>query len=78
MKNIILVFCGLLLLVTAKVFAQENTKIVLITLDGLRWQELFSGADPLLIANKEYVDDTTGLKSSKSMQTLRIAWIYSL
>ena len=38
-------------------------KIVLITLDGFRWQELFTGADPLLITNKTYVHDTTGLKS---------------
>jgi len=41
----------------------ENTKVVLITLDGLRWQELFSGADSLLITNKEYVNDTTDLKN---------------
>jgi len=31
-------------------------------MDGLRWQELFSGADSLLVANKAYVNDTTGLK----------------
>ncbi len=43
--------------------AQEgDTKVVLITLDGLRWQELFSGADPLLIGNKEYVNDIDDLK----------------
>lgn len=43
--------------------AQESEpKIVLITLDGFRWQELFSGADSLLVANKEYVHDTTDLK----------------
>lgn len=41
----------------------KTPNIVLITLDGFRWQELFSGADPLLIANKEYVHDTLGLKS---------------
>ncbi|MEX0273724.1 MAG: sulfatase-like hydrolase/transferase [Flavobacteriaceae bacterium] len=40
----------------------EASKVVLITLDGLRWQELFTGADSLLITNKEYVHDTTGLK----------------
>ncbi len=40
----------------------ENPKVVLITLDGLRWQELFSGADPLLVANTAYVRDTSGLK----------------
>jgi len=41
----------------------DNTKIILITMDGLRWQELFSGADPLLVTNKEYVHDTTDLKT---------------
>ncbi|MCL6266948.1 sulfatase-like hydrolase/transferase [Flagellimonas myxillae] len=48
------------------VFAQnsEPPKVVLITLDGFRWQELFTGADSLLIANKEYVHDTTQLKKS--------------
>jgi len=39
-----------------------KTKIVLITLDGFRWQELFTGADAKLIANKEYVEDTLDLK----------------
>jgi hypothetical protein len=47
--------------------AQEKTetkkpKVILITLDGLRWQELFTGADAKLIANKEYVEDTLELK----------------
>ena len=53
------------LFITSDVTAQEssNKKVVLITLDGLRWQELFSGADPLLVANTEYVSDTTGLKN---------------
>ena len=41
---------------------KENPKVVLITLDGLRWQELFTGADPLLVANTEYVKDTSRLK----------------
>lgn len=41
---------------------KDNTKVVLITLDGFRWQELFTGADASLISNKTYVHDTTGLK----------------
>ena len=40
----------------------EHPKVVLITLDGYRWQELFTGADPQLIANQVYVEDTMGLK----------------
>ena len=50
--------------VTVTLSAQQskNTKVVLITLDGLRWQELFTGADPLLVANEKYVKDSTKLK----------------
>ncbi len=64
MKNSFL-FLSMLLLACFKTQAQnEQTKVVLITLDGLRWQELFSGADPLLVTNTDYVGDTTLLKST--------------
>lgn len=42
--------------------ASEKEKVVLITLDGFRWQELFSGADSLLIGNEDYVSDASSLK----------------
>jgi Sulfatase len=42
--------------------ATEN--VILITLDGLRWQEVFSGADPVLIRTEAYVADTTDLIAS--------------
>ena len=42
---------------------KEDQKVILITLDGFRWQELFTGADPQLISNTDYVHDTTGLKT---------------
>lgn len=58
----ILINCALISGFSAKAQENDNPKVVLITLDGLRWQELFTGADPLLVANKEYVNDTTGLK----------------
>ncbi|MEO9894205.1 phosphoglyceromutase [Aurantibacter sp.] len=59
-----IMFTVFLMVTTFSLKAQQskNTKVVLITLDGLRWQELFTGADPLLVANKQYVHDTTGLK----------------
>ncbi|MFV8370011.1 phosphoglyceromutase [Flavobacterium sp. LB2R40] len=41
----------------------QKTKIVLITLDGLRWQELFTGADANLIENKDFVHDAAELKT---------------
>jgi hypothetical protein len=37
--------------------------VVLVTLDGLRWQEVFSGADKNLIDNTDFVADTDELKA---------------
>ena len=62
MKNIIVV---LLLLAATFSYAQPAYKtenVVLITLDGLRWQEVFTGADSLLVTNKTYVQDTAALE----------------
>lgn len=59
------VFLSLILLGwISNTFAQEKDgqKVILITLDGYRWQELFTGADPQLLANVNYVSDTTDLK----------------
>jgi hypothetical protein len=36
----------------------KTKKLFVITIDGFRWQELFTGADPRLVANAEYVRDT--------------------
>lgn len=41
----------------------DNTpKVVLVTLDGVRWQEVFSGIDSTLMVNEEYVKDRDELK----------------
>jgi len=37
--------------------------LFIITIDGFRWQEVFSGADPSLVANEEYVRDTSLMRS---------------
>ncbi len=42
--------------------ATEN--VFLITLDGLRWEELFGGADDSLIVDTQYVPDTALLKEA--------------
>lgn len=49
-------YCALLMSLLS--FSQSkisDQKVFLITLDGLRWQELFLGADSLLVKNKNYV-----------------------
>jgi hypothetical protein len=47
-------------------FAQQTAteNVFIITLDGLRWQELFGGADSVLVTNKDFVTDPLGLKNS--------------
>ncbi|PIE99945.1 MAG: phosphoglyceromutase [Maribacter sp.] len=63
MKNKLVITYLFLQLGLLGTYAQkDNTKVVLITLDGFRWQELFTGADPLLVTNKAYVHDTTKLR----------------
>ena len=41
----------------------KTENIFIITLDGFRWQELFTGADSLLLTDKTFVRDTAALKS---------------
>jgi len=61
MKKILFCFiCG----ITAQILSAQTTEnVFLITLDGLRWQELFTGADSALIDNKDYVHNVDELKS---------------
>lgn len=59
-----LILVCLLGLIPGLTLAQTKTEnLILITLDGMRWQEVFTGADSLLINNKEYVEDVTGLNN---------------
>ena len=74
MKHLILVALGALLLFSCTTpdgeqEQNDNQKLVLVTLDGFRWQELFSGADSLLVANKTYVENTTLLKNKYWRET---------
>ena len=44
----------------ARSYRTEN--VFLVTIDGLRWQELFGGADPALIEEPQFVKDPESLK----------------
>lgn len=54
----------LLLLISTLATAQDDQKVILITLDGLRWQELFGGADSVLINMEEIAGDVDMLKEA--------------
>jgi hypothetical protein len=45
------------------IFSQTSaTNIVIVTLDGMRWQEVFNGADSALLFNKDFTRDLEGTK----------------
>lgn len=47
--------------ITVNGVAQSKTEnIVIVTLDGMRWQEVFGGADSALLKNKKYTRDSSG------------------
>ncbi|MES2003487.1 MAG: phosphoglyceromutase [Bacteroidota bacterium] len=60
MKKILMVVLVLAFL-EGKTQAQTKTEnIVVVTLDGMRWQEVFGGADEQLLKNKKYTKDSAG------------------
>ena len=64
LKRTLYVICCLGTMAFGRAQEKNDTKVILITLDGFRWQELFTGADSLLVTNKNYVQDTDFLKKS--------------
>jgi hypothetical protein len=38
---------------------RSSRHLFVITIDGVRWQEIFKGADPQLLSNEDYVKDTS-------------------
>jgi hypothetical protein len=45
--------------------AQLKTEnIVIVTLDGMRWQEVYSGADSVILKNKKYTKDSSGTSNN--------------
>ncbi|HEX9509077.1 MAG TPA: hypothetical protein VF939_01245 [Puia sp.] len=59
MKFLLLPLLAVLLTFSDAVAQTKTRHLFIITIDGFRWQEIFSGADPSLIANENYVKDTT-------------------
>ncbi len=60
MKRLLILLLALLPL-TARAQTLQTENVILITFDGLRWQELFTGADSTLIREKKYVNDPDDL-----------------
>jgi hypothetical protein len=59
MKFILPSLAAVLFFISAAAQPAARTKhLFIITIDGFRWQEVFTGADPLLVGNPDYVHDT--------------------
>ncbi len=53
----------LLMSIGLSLFSQTNTKnLIIITLDGLRWQEVFGGIDTAIVNNKKFTTDADQVK----------------
>ena len=57
MKKLFVVFC---FLSSGFCFAQQQKteNLIIVTLDGLRWQEVFGGADPAIMVDKRFNRDS--------------------
>jgi hypothetical protein len=54
---LLIIFCAL------QTTAQQKTEnVIVITLDGFRWQEVFGGADSILINHDKFTEDKKGLQ----------------
>jgi hypothetical protein len=59
MKSKFCISCILYFTIVAQSFGQQKTEnVIVVTLDGMRWQEVFSGADSSLLNNKIYTRDS--------------------
>jgi hypothetical protein len=50
-------YCIFLLFAYVNLHAQNAENLVIVTLDGMRWQEVFAGADTALINNNRFTND---------------------
>ncbi|HEX8040424.1 MAG TPA: alkaline phosphatase family protein [Chryseosolibacter sp.] len=57
-NHLTIVACVCLFFSVFPLQAQQTQNIIIVTLDGYRWQELFQGADRSILRNGEYVKDT--------------------
>lgn len=58
----------ILVFVAGTLYAQKTENVILITLDGFRWQELFNGAEQRLIS-KDFVSDSASLAKTFWLDT---------
>ncbi len=59
-----LLYSLVMLAVLASCGGDNDPRLVIITFDGLRWQEVFDGADSVLVGNPKYASNPDALKEA--------------
>lgn len=63
MKNIITILFSIVF--TLSLSAQQKTEnLIIVTLDGMRWQEVFGGVDSLIMVNKKFTNDSENVANT--------------
>ncbi len=63
MKLLVCFAVGLTISLLSFSQSHKTENVVIVTLDGMRWQEVFGGADSVLINTEKYAHDTADLKT---------------
>ncbi len=69
MKKFVAAFAAAFLMLVSCTRGDNDPRLVIITFDGLRWQELFTGADASLVSNPRFVKDPEALKAAYWRET---------
>ncbi len=64
MKKYLVVFAAALMMLASCTSGNNDPRLVIITFDGLRWQELFTGADESLVGDTRFVRNPEALKNA--------------
>ena len=62
-KTYFMLLLSCLFTLTTQAKKENDPRLIIITFDGLRWQELFTGADSSLVGNKTFVEKPEVLRS---------------
>ncbi|WP_208419838.1 alkaline phosphatase family protein [Paraflavitalea devenefica] len=62
MKAIVVSFITTMVVVTAMAQHHKTENLIIVTLDGMRWQEVFKGVDPVLMNDSTFNRDKEGVK----------------
>ena len=63
MKKLILVFLQLIIVMALNGQQSKTKNLIIVTLDGMRWQEVFNGVDEVLMNDSIYNRDQKGMNS---------------